>query len=110
MLHQSKEAKALLDFYLTLDIVWPGFDSHIILEEISDIPGFDEDHISEYLNNVTPLKILTQPDGWKFDFFTWRAVGGVLFQWEVFISEIGELEVRSRKQLEIGIGDLIWLE
>lgn len=107
-----EHAQSLLEFYLEFEILWPGYDSHIVLSDIMDIPDIEEQEeiIEQFGSVVKPMEISSHQEGWAFDFFTWRYVNGVLFQWEVRVNRVGEVDVERRETLATRVGDYILIQ
>lgn len=106
-----EEVQSLLQFYLELSTIGPS-DKHIILAEITDIPGVEEGDPTDEIWQavVKPMQISSSEEEWTFDFFTWRIVGGGLFSWEVKVSEAGEINVEQMELFDLGLGNAITIK
>jgi hypothetical protein len=104
----QKEVVEIVEFYLQFDIKIPGQDKHVILEAIEDIPGIENNLIGELEGMIQPMKVHKETD-WIVQFFTWQAVGGVIFHWEVQVKD-SDFTIINKEQLETNIGEYIMIE
>lgn len=105
-LENEEEAIDLLEFYLVFNITKPALDKHLLIENTSDIPGIENDN--KY--NVEAMNVTSEPNKWIFDFFTWQYVGGTLFDWEVSINNLGEVQVKKKEEIERSLGEYAMIE
>lgn len=111
-LNTPEEALGILEFYLNFHSVWPGTDYQKIIGRLLDIPGIDnqDEETETSLPNVSPLKIFNNTTGWAVDFYTWRAINGVLFKWEVTISRDGTFQTERISRIDEKVGNFLSIE
>ncbi|WP_327607419.1 hypothetical protein [Virgibacillus tibetensis] len=105
------EVEEIVEFYLQFDIKMPSQDKHIILNAIVDIPGIEKNlNLLEELKEIIhTMKVHKKDTEWIVEFFTWQAVGGVVFHWEVQVKD-GDFTIIKKDQLETNVGEYIMIE
>lgn len=111
-LASAEDALNFLSFYLQFWITWPGADRHIIIEEIRDIPGFSDQNesLSQLQSVVNPVDITDVNNGWNIDFYSWRAISGIVFHWEMKIFHDGKVNILQKQIIGEKTGDYLTIE
>ncbi len=111
-LNSKAEGLELIKFYLVFTALIPGTDRQIILNEIYDIPGINqqEDENINLVDLISKPNIEDNENAWEYSFFTWRAVGGKIFQWQIKLSKNGTIFDLEKRELANMAGDYITIE
>lgn len=108
----QEQAESLLNFYLNFHTVWPGTDAVKMINDSSEIPGLESEsaNLESSLQAIHPLTLTETSTGWAVNFFTWRAVNGVLSEWNSSVSRNGSIESETVTTLDSRIGNYLSIE
>lgn len=112
LLNSSEKAIDLLNFYLNFQTVWPGTDYFLVVEDMADVPGYEGtiDQPKLHTTSISQISHDNGSSGWEINFFTWKAINGILSEWQVTILNNGILTVKSRIKLDDRVGSYLTIE